>query len=607
MKKAIQITLLAQMALAAAVNVGAQPQKVNAATTTVNQQGQTELQKKLAQARIKQQKAEERLAAAKKQAAGLESKSAALIDKLSPTGEQAKIKEALQEVQKARAEVNQLSTELHELQSRQAHLWSEVNQLRDQMISKKGEIELAQDKLTQAHNDLLARPENSDLRRTYKDLKGEIDLRVDEIAEAKSKLARAEEKKAVYAKQEEKLKTQIKLLEEKITALEKKGAEEDKTGAVQEAQQELAGLKDQLEDLAKKQESNDGNIRAFKLRLRTTPDALARFKKKMAALQVDLDKVWQADEYACACQERYEAKQNEYQDLADQIAAHKQEAAKNESLLPSKQTAQEEAQKELTDKENAFTALADQVSQQDALIKEIKQVSADLKVARQEESLAAEAVQEATQTLAVLEKEQTEETEKEQEQDKEKDNDSEEAEKKDDPKKEDIEEKEEAEETDQTGDKEKTDEDSQITHIEIKSDLSVARREPAEKMCAIAFINKQCVLYDGKGQLTDQKLAGNTHWLVSARKKIAGQVFYLVGRDVWLKADDVVLENVKKGVARVLTAEARLVTGQGENTSRTLAKNTLWRVFAEKEIGGQKYYRLGSDQQWIQTSLVEFK
>lgn len=201
---------------------------------------------------------------------------------------------------------------------------------------------------------------------------------------------------------------------------------------------------------------------------------------------------------------------------------------------------------------------------------------------------------EAAQNLAALEKDNEEDEKKEDDQKYEEDVEKE---------KEEIEKKEDIEKTDQTGDKE----DSQTTYLEIKSDLFVERREPAEKMCAIAFINKQRALYDGNGQLTDQKLAGNTNWLVSARKKIAGQVFYLVGRDVWLKADDAILENVKKGVVRVLTDEARLVTGQGENTSRTLAKNTLWRVFAEKEIGGQKYYRLGSDQQWIQTSLVEFK
>lgn len=104
MKKAIQITLLTQMALAAAVNVGLKPQPVHAATVVTQKQTKSTLQKKIDRAKAKQQKAQKDLLTIKKQVAALEEKSAALAAKLGEGAEQAKLKAAFQKLQQAQSQ-----------------------------------------------------------------------------------------------------------------------------------------------------------------------------------------------------------------------------------------------------------------------------------------------------------------------------------------------------------------------------------------------------------------------------------------------------------------------------------------------------------------------
>lgn len=58
-------------------------------------------------------------------------------------------------------------------------------------------------------------------------------------------------------------------------------------------------------------------------------------------------------------------------------------------------------------------------------------------------------------------------------------------------------------------------------------------------------------------------------------------------------------------VANHPTWKILLWDGQGRGTGKYINGNTNWKVFEKKAINGKDYYRLGTDQQWVQAQYVD--
>ncbi len=603
MKKAIQITLLAQMALAAGVTIGTSPQKAHAETIVINQNDKTSAQKQLEQAQAKKQKAQERLAAAQTQVEELEKKTGALAKKISASGDHAKLTAALKQLQQARTEVDQANSELLALQDSLAQLWADLNSIQAQMPSKQEAILYTEHRLTQvqaaALNSLDNRQAKNDYEEANKNLKyydEYIELDNANVYICKRRIAQAQEKVDQCSSQLKQAKADLAACkdEDDKQALTKKVA--DLTDQLKDAKKGVADALETQATYTKRKEIND--------------QARARYQKEIADLFAKLDEELSKDSRVQKRKGDYQHAQQELADLQKQEAADQAEIAAKQAALASQQDKQAAASAKLADEEAAFAELAGKMAQQDSVVKEFLAANEDLQGAHKEMLLAVKDYEQTVQELADAQKqvqeEQTkpaEKTDPEEKQDVEKEEDTEDVNKDSEKGEED---KTDTDQEDEEIDKpdEAEDNNEEIRQTEIKINTSVLVTPQAEKLHAIALVtSKKAPLCNKKGEPAGSLSAG-THWLVSARLVRDGQVYYLVGPDQWLASGDVRLETKKTGVAEVIVATTKLLTGEGAAASQQLAKGSRWQIFAEKEINGQKCYRLGTDQQWVLASDV---
>lgn len=547
MKKAIQITLLTQMALAAAVNVGLKPQPVHAATVVTQKQTKSTLQKKIDRAKAKQQKAQKDLLTIKKQVAALEEKSAALAAKLGEGAEQAKLKAAFQKLQQAQANVDQVNADLLALQSEQADLLAQSNDLQVQELAKRQAVTDSQAVWRGAQLTLLGSWGHEDEKKEYDAAKKRVELNENIYRMLAGQLVGSQERQTTLAKRAAADADQLERAQQELAALQKQ--ENKDRGAIEKVTQKVSALTEKQKKTTKELRRVKDNIVNLTSQKEETTDKIKAAQANLNDCLAGFDALWQQDGNVQATYKLYQQKQAEYKSFLPDLTANKEALARVEKAKAAKQEEQQAAKQKLTGQEAAFNAMAGQTSQQDSVVQELLQTISQLTAAQKELAVASQAYDQASAELASLEKQ-----------------------------------------VNQT--KEQTTKQAPQKAANVK-------KKAVQKMAAIALAKERSVMYDGQGRSTGAYLPGNTHWLVSARKKIAGQVFYLVGRDLWLAASDVSLEKQHSGVARIIADEARLFTGEGAATQRVLAKDSRWEIFAEKEIAGQKYYRLGSDQQWL--------
>lgn len=547
MKKAIQITLLTQMALAAAVNVGLKPQPVHAATVVTQKQTKSTLQKKIDRAKAKQQKAQKDLLTIKKQVAALEEKSAALAAKLGEGAEQAKLKAAFQKLQQAQANVDQVNADLLALKSEQADLLAQSNDLQVQELAKRQAVTDSQAVWRGAQLTLLGSWGHEDEKKEYDAAKKRVELNENIYRMLAGQLVGYQERQTTLAKRAAADADQLERAQQELAALQKQ--ENKDRGAIEKATQKVSALTEKQKKTIKELRRVKDNIVNLTSQKEETTDKIKAAQANLNDCLASFDALWQQDGNVQATYKLYQQKQAEYKSFLPDLTANKEALARVEKAKAAKQEEQQVAKQKLTGQEAAFNAMAGQTSQQDSVVQELLQTISQLTAAQKELAVASQAYDQASAELASLEKQ-----------------------------------------VNQT--KEQTTKQAPQKAANVK-------KKAVQKMAAIALAKERSVMYDGQGRSTGAYLPGNTHWLVSARKKIAGQVFYLVGRDLWLAASDVSLEKQHSGVARIIADEARLFTGEGAATQRVLAKDSRWEIFAEKEIAGQKYYRLGSDQQWL--------
>lgn len=554
MKKAIQITLLTQMALAAAVNVGLKPQPVHAATVVTQKQTKSTLQKKIDRAKAKQQKAQKDLLTIKKQVAALEEKSAALAAKLGEGAEQAKLKAAFQKLQQAQANVDQVNADLLALQSKQADLLAQSNDLQVQELAKRQAVTDSQAVWRGAQLTLLGSWGHEDEKKEYDAAKKRVELNENIYRMLAGQLVGSQERQTTLAKRAAADADQLERAQQELAALQKQ--ENKDRGAIEKATQKVSALTEKQNKTTKELRRVKDNIVNLTSQKEETTDKIKAAQANLNDCLAGFDALWQKDGNVQATYKLYQQKQAEYKSFLPDLTANKEALARVEKAKAAKQEEQQAAKQKLTGQEAAFNAMAGQTSQQDSVVQELLQTISQLTAAQKELAVASQAYDQASAELASLEKQ-----------------------------------------VNQT--KEQTTKQAPQKAANVKKKTKRAKKKAVQKMAAIALAKERSVMYGGQGRSTGAYLPGNTHWLVSARKKIAGQVFYLVGRDLWLAASDVSLEKQHSGVARIIADKARLFTGEGAATQRVLAKDSRWEIFAEKEIAGQKYYRLGSDQQWL--------
>jgi chromosome segregation ATPase len=603
MKKAIQITLLAQMALAAGVTIGTSPQKAHAETIVINQNDKTSAQKQLEQAQAKKQKAQERLTAAQTQVEELEKKTGALADKISASGDHAKLTAALKQLQQARTEAVQANSELLALQDSLAQLWADLNSIQAQLPSKQEAILYTEHRLTQvqaaALNNLDNRQAKNDYSEANKNLKyydEYIELDNANVYICKRRIAQAQEKVDQCSSQLKQAKADLAACKEEDDKQVLTKKVDDLTAQLKDAKKGVADALETQATYTKKKEINDM--------------ARARYQKEIADLFAKLDEELSKDSRVQKRKGDYQHAQQELADLQKQEAADQAEIAAKQAALTSQQDKQAAASAKLADEEVAFAELAGKMAQQDSAVKEFLAANEDLQGAHKEMLLAVKDYEQSVQELADAQKQVQEEqakpaekTDPEEKQGVEKEDDTDDVSK-------DIEQEEEDKtDTDQEDEEidkpdEAKDNNEEIRQTEIKINTSVLVTPQVEKLHAIALVtSKKAPLCNKKGEPAGGLSAG-THWLVSARLVRNGQVYYLVGPDQWLAAGDVRLETKKTGVAEVIVATTKLLTGEGTFANQQLAKGTRWQIFAEKEINGQKCYRLGTDRQWVLASDV---
>jgi hypothetical protein len=111
------------------------------------------------------------------------------------------------------------------------------------------------------------------------------------------------------------------------------------------------------------------------------------------------------------------------------------------------------------------------------------------------------------------------------------------------------------------------------------------------------------LLWNGEGHGTGVFIKPNTNWKVYEKKSMNGLDYYRIGTDrQWVEAqyvdDSGASEVAGKAIYTVGSNSVNLVDGKGNASGQVLAPGTKWKAFAKKNINGQTYYRLGSDQQW---------
>ncbi|MCH3905215.1 MAG: SEC10/PgrA surface exclusion domain-containing protein [Lactobacillus sp.] len=132
-------------------------------------------------------------------------------------------------------------------------------------------------------------------------------------------------------------------------------------------------------------------------------------------------------------------------------------------------------------------------------------------------------------------------------------------------------------------------------------------------------------LLDQNGNYQDQYVSRNSKWKVFGYRQVNGQTLYRIGSekqfipaqftnlgsrpasDSGYKASSNGQETHLNGTVRVSytgRGGVRLLNGQGQYTSQTVKRNSLWHVFGKKVINNQVMYRIGSDKQWIPAKYV---
>jgi chromosome segregation ATPase len=527
MKKAIQITLLAQMALAAGVTIGTSPQKAHAETIVINQNDKTSAQKKLEQAQAKKQKARERLTAAQTQVEELEKKTGALADKISKSGDHAKLTAALKKLQQARTEVDQANSELLTLQDSLAQLWSDLNGIQAQLPSKQEAILYTKHRLTQVQeaalknsSDRQAREDYAKANKSLRSYDESIELDNANMYICKRRIAQAQEKV-------DQCSSQLKQAEADLAASKDK---DDK----QALTKKVADLTDQLKDAKKGVAKALETQKTFTKQKENNDQARARYQKEIDDLLEKLDEELCKDSRVQKRKNDYQHAQQELADLQKQEAADQVEIAAKQVALTGQQDKQAAANAKLADEEAAFADLAGKLAQQDSAVKEFLAASQDLQGAHQEMLLAVKYYEQSVQELADAQKQAQEEQTKP-------------AEKTDPAEKQDVEKEEDANKDLNNEDEEKdkpdeaTDNNEEIRQTEIKINTSVLVKPQEDKMHVIALVtSKKAPLFNKKGEPAGSLSAG-TYWLVSMRMLRNGQVYYLVGPDQGLAVGDVPL------------------------------------------------------------------
>lgn len=388
---------------------------------------------------------------------------------------------------------------------------------------------------------------HEDEKKEYDAAKKRVELNENIYRMLAGQLVGSQERQTTLAKRAAADADQLERAQQELAALQKQ--ENKDRGAIEKATQKVSALTEKQKKTTKELRRVKDNIVNLTSQKEETTDKIKVAQANLNDCLASFDALWQQDGNVQATYKLYQQKQAEYKSFLPDLTANKEALARVEKAKAAKQEEQQVAKQKLTGQEAAFNAMAGQTSQQDSVVQELLQTISQLTAAQKELAVASQAYDQASAELASLEKQ-----------------------------------------VNQT--KEQTTKQAPQKAANVK-------KKAVQKMAAIALAKERSVMYDGQGRSTGAYLPGNTHWLVSARKKIAGQVFYLVGRDLWLAASDVSLEKQHSGVARIIADEARLFTGEGAATQRVLAKDSRWEIFAEKEIAGQKYYRLGSDQQWL--------
>lgn len=116
---------------------------------------------------------------------------------------------------------------------------------------------------------------------------------------------------------------------------------------------------------------------------------------------------------------------------------------------------------------------------------------------------------------------------------------------------------------------------------------------------------------------TSESLSLNSRWKVFGYVKVNGNTWYNVGRNQWIKAANVKLENANEVIDETPVTDTGYVARLFNNPNYKVAlwssngqlagylpTNSNWKVFAKKIINGQLMYRLGNQNQWIAAKYI---
>lgn len=147
---------------------------------------------------------------------------------------------------------------------------------------------------------------------------------------------------------------------------------------------------------------------------------------------------------------------------------------------------------------------------------------------------------------------------------------------------------------------------------------------------AVAKVNAKtnAPLYDANFKATNRKLAADTSWNVKALVTAKdGKLYYLVGKNQYLRASQAALTMKKKQTAKAGVikmrgvATVKYVKGYGiqlwsddfktqikdkNGKSRKMMHNSSWKVFATAVKNGHTYYQVGTNQ-WIDAGYAVLK
>lgn len=127
------------------------------------------------------------------------------------------------------------------------------------------------------------------------------------------------------------------------------------------------------------------------------------------------------------------------------------------------------------------------------------------------------------------------------------------------------------------------------------------------------------LLRDKNGNVPEtnkQYLKHGTNWKINAKKMINGELFYRLGNDnQWVQAKYIILGSKEKPMSAVIKIQYKKnygvllknQFGKVPAVKKYLKHGTNWKVFAKKTINGHEYYRLGNNNQWIETKYAKIK